>query len=66
MKTKTLTQLNNEVALAKADANNISETSTLEERVRAREALRKAQEAVRVFSYKAKRCLTKNGKVLRP
>jgi hypothetical protein len=31
-----------------------------------KEALRKAKEAVRVFSYRAKPCLSRNGKALRP
>jgi len=31
-----------------------------------KEALRKAKEALRIFAYKAKPCLTKSGKALRP
>lgn len=66
-KISTLASLQAEVNLCANRCYNFDEeTGDPELLLQLREDLREAREALRIFTYKAKPCLTKNGRVLRP
>lgn len=66
-KPDTLGKLQAEVNICQTCLNNFDEENDDPEMLlQLREDLREAREALRIFSYKAKPCLTKNGRVLRP
>jgi hypothetical protein len=63
----TLASLQADVKSCEAALNNFNEeTGDPELQLQLKDDLRHAREDLRIFSYKAKPCLTKNGKVLRP
>lgn len=62
----TLSSLNANVSKAIAAIKTMPADATAETIAAAKEQLRKAREAVRIFSYKAKPCFTRSGKALRP
>jgi hypothetical protein len=62
----TLSSLNANVSAAANALHFLPADATEEVIAAAKEQLRKAREAVRIFSYKAKPCFTRSGKALRP